>query len=52
MTAFSYTASSSVHVLEFMICQQQAAVISMVWYTLEQRIFLYDSYVKHGSARK
>jgi hypothetical protein len=24
----------------------------MVWYTLEQHIFLYDSYVKYGSARK
>jgi hypothetical protein len=24
----------------------------MVWYTLEQRLFLYDTYVKHGSAGK
>jgi hypothetical protein len=50
-----------------MICQQYAAVISsichcsqfqlavwnvMVWYTLEQRVFLYDTYVKYGSGRK
>jgi hypothetical protein len=24
----------------------------MVWYNLEQRVFLYDTYVKYGSARK
>jgi hypothetical protein len=51
----------------FVICQQWAAVISsisrsqlqlminvsvMVRYTLEQRVFLYDIYVKYGSARK
>jgi hypothetical protein len=26
--------------------------MSMVWYILEQRVFLYDTYVKYGSARK
>jgi hypothetical protein len=24
----------------------------MVWYTLEQRVILYDTYAKYGSARK
>jgi hypothetical protein len=37
------------------ICSQLQLVSSVVlhgWYTLEQRVFLYDTYVKYGSPRK
>jgi hypothetical protein len=65
LTALCFTANSAVHAWEFMICQQWAAVISSisrlfsvtiskqcVRYTSEQCVFLYDTYVKYGSAWK
>jgi hypothetical protein len=34
------------------ICSHLQSVSVMVWYTLEQRVFLYDPCVKYGSAGK
>jgi hypothetical protein len=65
--ALCFTASSAVHVWEFVhdfpaaifssISHLFSVTVSEQWrvmarYTLEQCVFLYDSYVKYGSAGK